>query len=76
MADRDAVAAMIDRCETELGGLGVVVNAAGINVPGRTLADATGEEWDRVLAANATGAFNVLKAAVPGPAGTAATGWS
>ena len=65
VADRDAVAAMIDRCETELGGLGVVVNAAGINVPGRTLADATGEEWDRVLAANATGAFNVLKAAVP-----------
>ena len=65
VADRAAVAAMIDRCESDLGGLGVAVNAAGINVPGRLLADATGEEWDRVLAANATGAFNVLKAAVP-----------
>ena len=65
VADRAAVAVMIDRCENDLGGLGVVVNAAGINVPGRRLEDATGEEWDRVLAANATGAFNVLKAAVP-----------
>ena len=65
VADRAAVAALIDRCENDLGGLGVVVNAAGINVPGRRLEDATGEEWDRVLAANATGAFNVLKAAVP-----------
>ncbi|MFH5805085.1 SDR family oxidoreductase [Alienimonas sp. DA493] len=65
VADRAAVAAMIDRCENELGGLGVVVNAAGLNVPGRLLQDATGEEWDKVMAANATGAFNVLKAAVP-----------
>ena len=66
VADRGAVAAMVERCETELGGLGVVVNAAGLNVAGRTLADSTGDEWDRVLAANVTGAFNVLKAAVPG----------
>lgn len=65
VADRAAVAGLIDRCETDLGGLGVVVNAAGLNVPGRLLEDATGEEWDTVLAANATGAFNVLKAAVP-----------
>jgi len=65
VADRAAVAAMIARCEGELHGLGVVVNAAGLNVPGRLLQDATGEEWDRVMAANATGAFNVLKAAVP-----------
>ena len=65
VADRPAIAAMIERCETELGGLGVVVNAAGTNVPGRMLKDATGEEWDKVMAANATGAFNVLKAAVP-----------
>ncbi|NNJ27882.1 SDR family oxidoreductase [Alienimonas chondri] len=65
VADRDAVAALIERCEGELGGLGVVVNAAGLNVPGRLLKDATGEEWDTVMAANATGPFNVLKAAVP-----------
>ncbi len=43
----------------------MVVNAAGLNVPGRLLADSTGEEWDKVMAANATGTFNVLKAAVP-----------
>ena len=65
VADRAGVAAMIDRCEGELGGLGVVVNAAGLNVAGRTLEDATAEEWDRVLSVNATGVFNVLKAAVP-----------
>ena len=66
VADRAAVTAMIDRCEGELGGLGVLVQAAGLNVPGRTLRDATGEEWDKVMSINATGVFNVLKAAVPG----------
>ena len=65
VADRAAVAAMIDRCEGELGGLGVLVQAAGLNVAGRTLEAATGEEWDKVMSINATGVFNVLKAAVP-----------
>ena len=65
VSDRAAVAAMIDRCENELGGLGVLVQAAGLNVAGRTLEASTGEEWDKVLRINATGVFNVLKAAVP-----------
>lgn len=42
----------------------IVVNAAGIMAP-ESLATTGGEDWDRVLAVNLTGYFNVLKVAVP-----------
>ncbi|MFD2416636.1 SDR family NAD(P)-dependent oxidoreductase [Amycolatopsis pigmentata] len=44
--------------------LDIVVNSAGIMAPD-SLATTTGHDWDRVLAVNLTGYFNVLKAAVP-----------
>ena len=65
VADWAAVERLAARCEGELGGLGIVVNAAGLNVPGRTLADTTPEQWEKVQRVNGTGVFNVLKAAVP-----------
>jgi NAD(P)-dependent dehydrogenase (short-subunit alcohol dehydrogenase family) len=42
----------------------IVVNSAGIMAPD-SLATTTGQDWDRVLAVNLTGYFNVLKSAVP-----------
>lgn len=42
----------------------IVVNAAGIMIRGG-LDDTSFEEWNRVLAVNITGAFNILKAVVP-----------
>jgi NAD(P)-dependent dehydrogenase (short-subunit alcohol dehydrogenase family) len=42
----------------------IVVNAAGIMAPD-SLAGTTPQQWDRVLAVNLTGYFNVLKHAVP-----------
>jgi NAD(P)-dependent dehydrogenase (short-subunit alcohol dehydrogenase family) len=42
----------------------VVVNSAGIMAPD-SLATTSRQDWDRVLAVNLTGCFNVLKSAVP-----------
>ena len=39
-----------------------VVIAAGVNLPERALARLTPESWDRLLAVNLTGAFNVVHA--------------
>ncbi|MCO5973839.1 SDR family NAD(P)-dependent oxidoreductase [Actinoallomurus soli] len=44
--------------------LDIVVNSAGIMAPD-SLATTSGQDWDRVLAVNLTGYFNVLKSAVP-----------
>ena len=59
VADHNAVTNAL-RGET----LDIVVNAAGIMAPD-SLATTTPQEWERVLAVNLTGYFNVLKCAVP-----------
>jgi NAD(P)-dependent dehydrogenase (short-subunit alcohol dehydrogenase family) len=60
-ATREAVAAAIQ----ELGGLDVVVYAAGTNIPRRALTVLDPAEWDMMLAANLSGAFHVTQAALP-----------
>lgn len=60
-ATREAVAASIE----ELGGLDVVVYAAGTNIPRRALTVLDPAEWDMMLAANLSGAFHVTQAALP-----------
>ena len=49
-----------------LGAVDILVNSAGI--PGRSLhtADVPDEEWERVLAINATGSFYACRAVAPG----------
>jgi NAD(P)-dependent dehydrogenase (short-subunit alcohol dehydrogenase family) len=56
----DAVAASVQA----LGGLDGVVNAAGILVT-RPFAEFDRATWDRLLAVNLTGPFNILQAALP-----------
>jgi len=46
--------------------LDILVNSAGINVQRRKMAELDPADWDRVLAVNATGAFNTMHAALPG----------
>lgn len=43
----------------------IVVNCAGSNIVKRTMADVDPAEFDRVMAINATGTFNVMHAALP-----------
>jgi NAD(P)-dependent dehydrogenase (short-subunit alcohol dehydrogenase family) len=59
VSDRGAVANAL-RGET----FDIVVNVAGIMAPD-SLDNTTSQEWERVLAVNLTGYFNVLKCAVP-----------
>lgn len=65
VADRDSVAAFFAAATDHLGGVDIVVNCAGLNVSPRSLADVAPEDWDRLMAINTTGAFNVIKAVLP-----------
>jgi meso-butanediol dehydrogenase/(S,S)-butanediol dehydrogenase/diacetyl reductase len=59
----DAVAAV--RAATDrFGGLDVLINNAGIATRG-DVTETTEEDWDRTMAVNVTGYFNMAKAAIP-----------
>jgi 2-dehydro-3-deoxy-L-rhamnonate dehydrogenase (NAD+) len=62
-SDLDGAAKQV---EEQHGRLDILVNSAGI--PGESLrtVDVTDEEWDRVLAVNATGSFYACRAVLPG----------
>lgn len=64
VTDRDAVARAVAQAAEALGGLDGVVNAAGVLVMA-TVDALSFEDWDRMLAVNLTGPFNVVKAALP-----------
>lgn len=64
LARTDALAGLVDRAEAELGGLGVLVNAAATDVPGRA-EDLTLGDWERVVAVNLTAPFALARAAFP-----------
>ena len=64
VCDRDAVARLAGRL-TATGPLHVLVVAAGTNVKQRRLGDLQAEDWDRLIAVNLTGAFNVVDALLP-----------
>ena len=42
-----------------------MINAAGINIKNRSMADMLPEQWDQIFAINATGAYNCLHAVLP-----------
>ena len=64
VADRALTAKAIAKAASTLGGLDGVVNAAGVLdiAPFKQLSP---ESWDRMLAVNLTGPFNVIRAALP-----------
>jgi 3-oxoacyl-[acyl-carrier protein] reductase len=65
VCDRGAVDGLVKRVETELGGLDIVVNNAGVTAD-NILLRLGDEEWDRVLDTNLKGAFHVIRAATRG----------
>lgn len=65
VADRSSVATAMEWFESTLGPIDILVNAAGINIKDRTMAKMVPEEWDKVLSVNATGAYNIMNAALP-----------
>jgi pteridine reductase len=64
---RDAAAArrLVERAVEELGGLDLVVHAAGEGFAPRRVDDVTEADWDAALGATAKGAFFVAQAAAP-----------
>ena len=62
--DSAGVTTAVDGAAHRLGALSIVVNNAGLGALNR-LEDYSDREWDRLLAVNLTGAFWVLRAAVP-----------
>ncbi|WZH37281.1 MAG: SDR family NAD(P)-dependent oxidoreductase [Microbacterium enclense] len=66
LTDATAAAAAVDTCARELGGIDVLVLAAGISGPvGTPLSETSVTDWERVFAVNVTGAFVTLRAALP-----------
>ena len=65
------VAAMVGQAQAELGAVDILVNNAGVQFVA-DIVDFPDEQWDRVLAINLSGAFYMMKAAIPG---MKARGW-
>ncbi|PXA82846.1 3-oxoacyl-ACP reductase [Nostoc sp. 3335mG] len=64
VSDRAQVADVVGRAGDALGGLDGIVNAAGI-LDITTFADLKPESFDRMVAVNLTGPYNVIHAALP-----------
>ena len=65
VADRGSVRAFFDWANTKMAPASILVQAAGVNIKNRTLAEMDPEQWDQVLAVNATGAYNCMYAVLP-----------
>ena len=61
----DAVADMGQRVQAQFGDVDVLVNAAGMNVPQRSLEVLSVEDWQRILATNLHGAYYCVRAFLP-----------
>ena len=65
IADRDAVNKIVATVTAELGTIDLLVNNAGA-VGDMVFDELTPEHWDRIIAVNLTGPFNVIWAVKPG----------
>jgi NADP-dependent 3-hydroxy acid dehydrogenase YdfG len=65
VSDRAQVDSFVARAVAEWGRVDILVNNAGVNIKNRRLEVLAGEDWDALLAINATGAFNLLQAVLP-----------
>ena len=65
VSNRDSVNRLFDWVADELGDVHVLVHSAGMNIQPRTMADMRPEQWDQVMAVNATGTYNCMYAVLP-----------
>lgn len=64
LSDSAALSGLVDSAASQLGGIRVLVNAAGTDVPGRAEDLALGE-WNHVLAVNLTAPFVLARSVMP-----------
>ena len=65
LTQADEARALAERAATELGGLDLLVNAAGEGFEPRPFADVSEADWDVAFGATAKGSFFVTQAAAP-----------
>jgi len=65
LADATAARALVERAADELGGLDLLVNAAGEGFAPKPVEDVTEADWDAALGATAKGSFFVTQASAP-----------
>jgi len=65
VADRKSVAELFLWANQHLGKIDILVNAAGTNTKLRTWADTLPDEFDQLMAINATGAYNCMREVLP-----------
>ena len=65
VSNRLQVKELVDWIMRTFGRIDIFVNNAGTNTGRRSLADMPPEEWDRIMAVNATGAYNVVYNVLP-----------
>jgi pteridine reductase len=65
LAKVDEARALVERGVDELGGLDLLVNAAGEGFAPKAVGELTEEEWDAAFGATAKGTFFVTQAAAP-----------
>jgi NADP-dependent 3-hydroxy acid dehydrogenase YdfG len=63
---RDSVGQFVQWAIEQAGPIDMLVNAAGANIKNRTIAEMRPEQWDQLMAVNATGAYNCMAAVLPG----------
>jgi NAD(P)-dependent dehydrogenase (short-subunit alcohol dehydrogenase family) len=66
VSKRDQVTRAVERTIAACGQIDILINNAGINVAQRKLAVLEPADWDALMAVNATGAFNMIHAVLPG----------
>jgi pteridine reductase len=65
LAGADAARALVARAVDELGGLDLLVNAAGAGFEPRAVEEVSEDDWNAALGATAKGSFFVTQAAAP-----------
>ncbi|MBX3420296.1 MAG: SDR family oxidoreductase [Pirellulaceae bacterium] len=65
VADRDRVSEFFQSAFECLETVDVLVIAAGANIKNRSMAQMQPEQWDQLMAVNATGAYNCMHAVLP-----------
>lgn len=65
VADRESVTALFEWVASELGQVDILVNSAGTNVKTRSMAEMEPQQWDKILAVNASGAYYCMYAVLP-----------
>lgn len=66
VAQLDDVERLFDWFQREIGPLGILINSAGVNIPKRSMADLSPDDWQLLMQVNATGAYYCMRAALPG----------